>query len=126
MKETMMSRVIFQSVANQRGILFGGKLLAWMDEVAGVTAWRLAEGEVITTAIEHVQFYKPLPIGTVLDVVGEVVSVGNTSMKVQVRVLIDRNQNGEKDVLAAEALFVYVAIDGDGRPRKLNATVQME
>ncbi len=119
MKASKMSRVVFLSDANQRGILFGGKLMAWMDEVAGVAAKRFACREVATAAVERMQFYKPIPVGTFLDVTGEVVSVGNTSMKVRVSVTADGPESGDGDILMAEALFIYVAVDDEGRPVRI-------
>ena len=119
MKETKMSRAVLLMETNQRGVLFGGKLMAWMDETAGVTAKRFARSEVVTAAVEQMRFYKPIPVGAFIDVVGEVIHVGNTSMKVQIQVKMD-DPEGSDDILAADALFVYVAVDGEGHPTKIN------
>lgn len=127
MKVSKMSRVVFPKDANQRGILFGGELLAWMDEVAGVTAKRFARSEVITAAVEYMRFYKPIPMGAFLDVIGEVVHVGNTSMKVRIQVMMDNpegGEDGEADILMADAMFVYVSIDDQGRPVKISRKLE--
>ena len=81
MKMTKMSRAIMPGMTNQRGILFGGQMMAWMDEVSGITAKRFTECEVTTVAVEQIKFLAPIPCGVFLDVCGEVVSVGNTSLK---------------------------------------------
>lgn len=104
-------------MANHRGILFGGNLMAWMDEVAGIAARRFAGAEVTTVAVEHIRFLQPVFVGDFVDVNGEVVSVGNTSLKVEIRVEADRT-SGEK-IQAAKASFVYVAVGEDGKPRKV-------
>ena len=62
-KMTKMSRAIMPSMANFRGILFGGMLMEWMDEVAGITAKRFAGCEVATVAVEQIRFLKPVPVG---------------------------------------------------------------
>ncbi len=119
MKISKMSRVVFLGETNQRGVLFGGKLMAWMDETAGATAKRFARSEVVTAAVEQMRFYKPIPVGAFIDVVGEVIHVGNTSMKVRIQVLMDDPDGGE-DILMADAMFVYVSIDEEGHPIKIN------
>ncbi len=103
------------SMNNGNGVLFGGRLLSWMDEISGIAAVRYDGGKVATAAMEQVTFRLPIPVGSYLDVEGEVVSVGNTSLRVRVRARVD----GQKEI-AAEAFFVYVALDEDGRPRKVD------
>lgn len=116
MKESKMSRVVFPEDANQNGMLFGGKMLAWMDETAGIAARRFAGRPAITAAVEQARFYRQVPVGTFLDVSGKVVHVGNTSMRVQVTITLDAQDPGEEDILAADAVFIYVAVDEEGRP----------
>ena len=122
-KTTKMSRAIMPFMTNQRGVLFGGKLLEWMDEVSGITAKRFAQSEVATVAVERVRFLKPIPLGSFLDVIGEVKEVGNTSIRVEIRAVIDTLSSAEPTPdgdLAADAVFVYVALDNNGRPRKVD------
>ena len=122
LKITKMSRAIMPSEANHRGILFGGVLLQWMDEISGITAKRFTETEVTTVAVEKVRFLKPIPVGAFLDVEGSVISVGNTSLRIRVTAKLDddgKPADGEQEELAADAEFVYVALDDDGKPRKV-------
>ena len=121
MKVTKMSRAIMPGMTNQRGILFGGQLMAWMDEVSGITAKRFTECEVATVAVEQIKFLAPIPCGVFLDVCGEVVSVGNTSLKVQNEACMDVSEKKKKKV--AEGMFVYVALDEHGKPRKVGKTL---
>ena len=114
---TKMSRAVMPGMTNQRGILFGGQLMAWMDEISGIAAKRFAECEVATVAVEQIKFLAPIPCGTFLDVCGEVVSVGNTSLKVVVEAWMD--VQGNQVQKAAEGTFVYVALDEHGNPRKV-------
>ena len=118
---TKMSRAIMPSMANFRGILFGGMLMEWMDEVAGITAKRFAGCEVATVAVEQIRFLKPVPEGAFVDVAGEVIKVGNTSLQIKICVVMDSQEEAE-GVLAADALFVYVALDAEGKPGKVGNT----
>lgn len=119
MKTTKMSRAVMPSMVNARNTLFGGMLLQWMDEVSGIAARRFTESEVTTAAVEHMNFWKPIPLGAFLDVIGEVISVGRTSLRVKVTLLLD----GEEDSPAADAIFVYVAIDENGMPKPAGKTL---
>lgn len=117
MKKTKMSRAIMPSMLNGNGALFGGEVLSWLDEISGITAARYTQSKVVTVAIEHVLFKKPICQGEYIDVEGEVVSVGNTSLRVMTKVWVDR-ENGKREE-AVEAVFVYVALDEGGNPRKI-------
>lgn len=118
MKTTKMSRAVMPSMTNQKNVLFGGELMKWMDEVSGITAKRFTQSDVSTVAVEQVKFYKPIPLGAFVDVVGTVAAVGNTSLRVQVTVMMD-GEPEQEEILAAEAVFVYVALDDEGKPRKV-------
>lgn len=122
MKTTKMSRAVMPSMTNQKNVLFGGELMKWMDEVSGITAKRFAQSDVSTVAVEQVKFYKPIPLGAFVDVIGNVAAVGNTSLRVQVTVLMD-GEPEQEEILAAEAMFVYVALDDEGKPRKVERTL---
>lgn len=108
-------------MTNQRGILFGGQLMAWMDEISGITAKRFAECEVATVAVEQIKFLAPIPCGAFLDVCGEVISVGNTSLKVVVEAWMDVSEGQAQKV--AEGTFIYVALDEHGKPRKVEKSL---
>ena len=133
---TIMTRAVMPSMTNFRGILFGGMLMEWMDEVAGITAKRFAGSEVTTVAVEQMKFLKPVPVGAFVEVSGEVVDVGNTSLRIRIRAVMDGEapdageMNVEHDVSwtedwggrripVAEAMFVYVALGEDGKPEKV-------
>lgn len=118
MRTTKMSRAVMPSMTNQKNVLFGGELMKWMDEVSGITAKRFTQSDVSTVAVEQVKFYKPIPLGAFVDVVGTVAAVGNTSLRVQVTVMMD-GEPEQEEILAAEAVFVYVALNDEGKPRKV-------
>lgn len=118
MRTTKMSRAVMPSMTNHKNVLFGGELMKWMDEVSGIAAKRFAQSDVSTVAVEQVKFYKPIPLGKFVDVVGTVAAVGNTSLRVQVTVMMD-NEPEQEEILAAEAVFVYVALNDEGKPRKV-------
>lgn len=126
MSETIyMTRAVMGAMVNAAGMLFGGELLAWMDELAGIAAKRFSGSDVVTVGVNQVSFLKPIPLGAFLDLEAQVTKVGNTSMEISLEAWMDeREPRGTKRtgrVLAAKSTFVYVAVDSEGKPKKVEA-----
>ena len=120
-----MTRAVMGAMVNASGLLFGGELLAWMDELAGIAAKRFSGSDVVTVGVNQVSFLKPIPLGAFLDLEAQVTKVGNTSMEISLEAWMDeREPRGTKRtgrVLAAKSTFVYVAVDSEGKPKKVEA-----
>ena len=125
-----MTRAVMGAMTNAAGMLFGGELLSWMDELAGIAAKRFSAGDVVTVSVEQVSFLKPIPLGAFIDLEAKVEQVGNTSMQIGLEAWMDMRDAAfleqvsmeEKrpgQVLAARGTFVYVAVDENGKPRKV-------
>jgi len=69
---------------NHYGRLFGGQLLKWIDELAGIVAIRHCGATVTTAAIDNLQFQAPAYTGDMIVLQGVVTYVGRTSMEVRV------------------------------------------
>ena len=104
--------------ANPSGDIFGGWVLAQMDIAGGITAGQRAQGRVATVAITAMTFHLPVYVGDVLSVYADVERAGRTSLTVHLEAWAERSRMGET-VKVTEGLFVFVAIDQDGRPRPL-------
>jgi len=102
--------------ANFNGDIFGGWIMSWMDLAAGNTASRRSQGRAVTAAIDAVSFHHPVHIGDELSVYAKVISVGRTSMKIDVSAW-RRIRAGEETDRVTHAVFTFVAIGDDGRPR---------
>ena len=108
----VMTRAILPDVINPNGVLFGGALMSWMDELTGLTAAEYSRKNVSTVAVEGIRFLRPIPVRSGIDIVAEVVSVGRTSMHVKAEVFM----HDDERTLAADGMFVIVAIDDSGKP----------
>lgn len=104
--------------ANPGGDIFGGWLLAQMDLAAGSVATRRARGRSATVAITGMTFLSPVLIGDEVSLYATIVEEGRTSMKIAVEAW-RRHRESEGSVKVTEALFTYVAIDENRRPRPL-------
>lgn len=119
----LMTRSVMLKMANSAGNLFGGTLMGWMDEVSGIAAHRFTWTRVTTAAVKAMNFYVPIPYGTVLQLEGRVVRVGHTSLDVAVTAWLEPEQEDQELIRAADALFVYVSLDEKGKPKKIERTL---
>ncbi|MCR5451091.1 MAG: acyl-CoA thioesterase [Lachnospiraceae bacterium] len=111
-------RVIQYADINISGNLFGGTLMAWMDEIAGVVAIRHAGLSVTTAAVDNLQFKKSVKLGDILVLRAKLTYVGNKSMEVRVDVYREERETGLRYVVN-RAYFTEVAIDSEGKPVKV-------
>jgi len=101
---------------NSNGDIFGGWVMSRMDQAGGIAGVDRAQGRVVTVAVEAMNFIRPVKVGDVLSVYTEVVSVGRTSMKIQVEAWARRFRTTLNEKVT-DASFTFVAIDEDGKPR---------
>jgi acyl-CoA thioesterase YciA len=101
---------------NPYGDIFGGWLMSIMDSAAGTVAARYSKGRAVTIAVDGMTFHKPVKIGDVVSVYADVIHVGRTSMKIDVSAW-RRIRAGEETDRVTHAVFTFVAIGDDGRPR---------
>ncbi len=101
---------------NGSGRLFGGRLMEWMDEVAGVTAIRHCGSFVTTAAVDNLTFKKGAFINELLVIVGRMTYVGNSSMEVRVDVYVEDKKTGSRQVIN-RAYFTEVCVDEEGQPK---------
>lgn len=99
---------------NHYGRLFGGDLLKWIDELAGIVARRHCNANITTAAIDNLQFKAPVYEGQMVVLVGKVTYVGTSSMEVRVDTYTE-DLDGIRKVIN-RAYIVMVAIDDDGKP----------
>jgi acyl-CoA hydrolase len=95
--------------------MFGGTALYMMDEVAFVTATRFSRKPMVTVSSSKIDFKKPIPHGTIVELKGKVCHVGNKSLKVKVEIYIEQMYSDER-TKAIEGEFTFVALDDDKKP----------
>ena len=102
---------------NHYGRLFGGQLLYWIDELAGIVAMRHCGSTITTAAIDNLQFKAPAHVGDMIVLQGEVTYVGNTSM--EVRVDTYREALDGKREMIKRAYMDMVCINCKGEPTEV-------
>lgn len=103
---------------NQNGDIFGGWLLGQMDIAGGIFAQTVAKGRTATVAVDAMTFKKPVHVGDVVCAYADLIRIGRTSIGVHVEAWAIR-RNETKRQLVTEGNFTYVAIDENGRPRRV-------
>ena len=113
--KTSLFKAVFPNTTNHYDTLFGGTALQLMDEVAFITATRFARKRMVTVSSEKVDFKQPIPAGTLVELMGEVSHVGNTSLKVKVDIYIEQMYSDDR-THAIHGEFSFVAIDENKKP----------
>jgi acyl-CoA hydrolase len=116
--ETRVFKAVFPNTTNHYDTLFGGTTLHMMDEVAFITATRFSRLKMVTVSSDKVDFTHPIPGGSLVELIGSVVRVGNTSLQVRVDLFVEQMYSEERHK-AVSGLFTFVAIDQDKRPVRI-------
>lgn len=103
---------------NNMGNMHGGEIMKLMDDTAGLTFLKHAEGNAVTAAANDIHFIKPIPGNSIIKCVSEIIETGRTSMHVSTQVFLEDIKTGTSE-LAAEGVFVGVAINEEGKPRPI-------
>ena len=109
-QKVRLADLVFPDQTNHQGDMFGGAALAFMDKVAFLAAARLARRGFVTAAVERMDFKAPVLVGELVDLCGEVRSVGRSSMNVRVSLWAENLLSGERR-LTTQGDFIMVATD---------------
>ena len=116
--ETHIFKAVFPNTTNHYDTLFGGTAMHLMDEVAFIAATRFSRQRMVTVSSDRIDFTKPIPAGTFVELIGRVTLVGNTSLKVHVDVIIEQMYSDYREN-AISGEFTLVAIDENKKPVKI-------
>lgn len=116
-KETLavVTKMVLPNDTNPLGNLFGGQLLAWMDEISSISAHRHCKRVVVTASINHVSFQMPIAHGAIVTLEAKVSRSFTSSMEVFVDVFVEDNITGVRKK-CNEAIYTFVAVDQNGSP----------
>lgn len=109
--------IIMPGDLNDSGRLFGGVLMAWIDEVAGLVGRRHAQMNVTTGSVDNLKFLHGAYLHDMIVINGKVTHVGNKSMEVKVDTSVEHI--GGKRELINRAFLTLVGIDENDKPTRL-------
>ncbi|MDD2648207.1 MAG: acyl-CoA thioesterase [Eubacteriales bacterium] len=114
---TSQVQMIGQKDLNGYQRLFGGRLLEWIDIVAGVVARRHSGMNVTTAVIDSLEFCRPAYANDTIVLLGHITWVGRSSMEVCVQTFVE-NLNGSRELIN-KAHIIMVALGEDERPAEV-------
>lgn len=98
---------------NAHGTLFGGSVLAWIDEEAAIyVICQLGKGNIATKFMSEIDFVSSAKLGDIIEIGMETVNFGNTSITVKCEV----RQKFTKETIIRIDKIVFVHLDENGRP----------
>lgn len=112
---TRVFKTVFPNTTNHYDTLFGGTAMALMDEVAFMTATRFSRKRLVTVSSDKINFTVPIPAGTIIELIGRVIHIGRTSMKVGVEIYVEQ-MYAEVRYRAIHGEFTFVAVDEEKKP----------
>lgn len=99
---------------NPNGTLFGGRLLAWIDEEAALyTVVQLENNRIVTKYISEINFMSSAKQGDIVEIGIEVTKFGKSSMTLKCEV---RNKMTHETILTVDNI-IMVNLGSDGKPR---------
>ena len=104
--------------------MFGGLLLGLIDDAAASYSSQICDTQkIVTLKIDELIFKRPVKVGSILKVYGEVVEFGNTSVTLYVEVRKHNVYTGSQDIVT-HTKIVFVRIDEDGTPIPISDKVK--
>ena len=114
LSRTVQTQIVLNEHINGAGRLFGGRLMEWIDIVAGVAARRHSGCNVTTASVDTLSFKAPAYLNDTVSIEGVVTCTGRTSMEVRVDTYVEA-LDGERSMIN-RAYLVLVALDAQGHP----------
>jgi len=118
-KELVLKLIPMPADCNANGDIFGGWVMAQVDMAGSVLPARHVQGRMATVAVNEFVFKHPVRVGDILSFFSSVTRIGTTSITVQVEVYAERIRAQGSFIKVTEASLTYVALDDNGRPRKI-------
>lgn len=99
---------------NYHGTIFGGVILSHIDQAGAVAAIKYGCRQVVTVAMDQVEFHQPVRVGELVSFYTEVIRVGRTSITIEVQVEATQ-RDGAATVPVTSAHITFVNVDKEGR-----------
>jgi acyl-CoA hydrolase len=106
---------VFPTDVNNHNTLFGGKLMAYIDDIASIAASKHCRRSVVTASTDSVDFLFPIRPTDSVCLESFVTWTGKSSMEVFVKVITEDLKTAERNI-AATSFLTFVALDENRRP----------
>jgi len=113
-----MVEMVLPNDANTLGNILGGKVMHLIDVAGAISAQRHCRSLLVTASVDSLDFVHPIKVGQLIILRAFVTRAFNTSLEVEVNVFSEDYLTGERRQTSS-AFVTYVAVDQDGRPKKV-------
>lgn len=124
----LMSRIVAMPTnTNPAGNIFGGWILSQIDLAGAIAARVIAPERVVTVSMKEVVFKEPVFIGDIVSCYTKILSVGNTSISVQVEVTTERLSKSRDSYVCQQvtsANVTYVSVDTAGNKKPIDPEIK--
>jgi acyl-CoA hydrolase len=117
-----MTELVLPNDTNTLGNLLGGRLMHFIDMTGAMAAYRHARTYIVTAAMDHIDFIRPVHLGNLVTLKSSVNRAFTSSMEVGVKVWAEDTQTGVQSHVAS-AFLVFVAIDKNGQRVRVPAVI---
>jgi acyl-CoA hydrolase len=114
----VMSELVLPNDTNLLGNLMGGRLMHWMDIAAAIASQKHCNCPVVTASVDNLSFANPIKLGNLLTIEAIPTRAFNTSMEIYLRVW-GEDLSAQYRYKSNEAYFTFVALDPNGKPRRV-------
>jgi acyl-CoA thioesterase YciA len=122
--ELLSKKIVMAKDIGVHGNLFGGILMAWIDEAAGSFATEYCHTpNMVTVKVGELVFKKPLKTGNHVRIYGEVAHLGTTSITLTIEARKYSVYNGDETVVCTTSI-TFVRIDDDGGPTPIGESIR--
>lgn len=122
--EMVLRTLAMPADTNANGDIFGGWIMSQMDMGGAILAKEIAKGRVVTVRVDGMTFLKPVAVGDVVCCYARCIHTGTSSITIKVEVWVKKVSSepiGQR-YRATEAVFIYVAVDAQGKSRPIITT----
>ncbi len=112
------TEIVLPNDTNMLGHLLGGRLMHFIDLTGAMAAYRHSRTNVVTAAMDHIDFIRPVHLGDLVTLKSSVNRAFTSSMEVGVKVWAENTRTGEVAHVAS-AYLVFVAMDEQGRVQRV-------
>lgn len=107
------SKICMTKDIGVEGNLFGGNMLAWMDEAAAIYARTITgEPRIVTKQFGEIVFLRPVKVGDMVVFHCDSEEFGKTSVKFYISAIVN-------DLVVFNTTAVFVAIDENGKKKEI-------
>ncbi|QOY55146.1 acyl-CoA thioesterase [Candidatus Sulfurimonas marisnigri] len=115
MKQISLRGRAYPSDLNHSGTVFGGWIMAKMDKAASIAVEDIVNSGAVTISVTDLHFLKPIRNGDIVTIYTEIIKVGNTSIQINVNVMVRCKQSHE-EYSVTNAIFTFVTLNEDRKP----------